>query len=115
MGGQRKDFVQRQRAAIQNAATQVLHHHGRGGQFDQMNVALIQFADGAGQVEKFRFFAFFPPAVPLFATTWQDWRTNHTNDYQDVRDAGLFKTRCPNFVETAVTLLDEIIRESKKP
>ena len=30
-------------------------------------------------------------------------------DYREARKSGVFKTRCPRFVETAVTLLDEII------
>jgi C_GCAxxG_C_C family probable redox protein len=36
-------------------------------------------------------------------------------EYRDARDAGVFKTRCPRFVETAVTLLDEIIDANRKP
>jgi C_GCAxxG_C_C family probable redox protein len=37
------------------------------------------------------------------------------DEYREAREAGLFKSRCPRFVETAVTLLDEIIRENRKP
>jgi len=36
------------------------------------------------------------------------------SEYQDARAQGLFKTHCPHFVETAVTLLDELIRENRK-
>ena len=35
-------------------------------------------------------------------------------EYRDARESGLFITRCPNFVETATTLVDEIIESHKK-
>jgi C_GCAxxG_C_C family probable redox protein len=33
-------------------------------------------------------------------------------EYREAWESGLFKTRCPNFVETVVTLLDELINEN---
>ena len=36
-------------------------------------------------------------------------------EYHEARAAGVFKTHCPNYVETAVSLLDEIIDEYRKP
>ncbi len=35
-------------------------------------------------------------------------------EYRDACQSGVFTTRCPRFVETAVTLLDEIIHENRK-
>jgi len=35
--------------------------------------------------------------------------------YRDARASGVFKTRCPRFVETAVSLLEEIMDENRKP
>lgn len=35
------------------------------------------------------------------------------SEYLEAKESGVFKTRCPNFVETAVTLLNEIIEENK--
>lgn len=36
-------------------------------------------------------------------------------EYRDAHESGVFKTRCPCFVETTVTLLDEIIHINRKP
>ncbi|MEJ2619691.1 MAG: C-GCAxxG-C-C family protein [Candidatus Thiodiazotropha sp.] len=35
-------------------------------------------------------------------------------EYQEAKSLGLFKSQCPDYVETAVTLLDQILEESEK-
>ncbi len=35
-------------------------------------------------------------------------------EYRQARDAGLFKTRCPGFVDTAVSVLDDIIKHKQE-
>jgi len=35
-------------------------------------------------------------------------------EYRQAREAGLFKSRCPGFVDTAVSVLDDIIKTAKQ-
>ncbi|MEW8626120.1 MAG: C-GCAxxG-C-C family protein [Candidatus Thiodiazotropha sp.] len=35
-------------------------------------------------------------------------------EYQEAKSLGLFKTQCPNYVETVVTLLNDILEESER-
>ncbi|MES9853169.1 MAG: C-GCAxxG-C-C family protein [Candidatus Thiodiazotropha sp. L084R] len=38
--------------------------------------------------------------------------SNHT-EYQQAKELGLFKTHCPNYVETVVSLLDQFLEDSE--
>jgi hypothetical protein len=35
-------------------------------------------------------------------------------EYQEAKSLGLFKTQCPDYVETVVTLLDQLLEQSEQ-
>ena len=44
-----------------------------------------------------------------------DMDLSREDEYRQAKEMGLFKTRCPNYVETVVSLLDEWLNENMSP